>query len=74
MGHMASVTAAPRLYSTGLVVVAHTGLVVPRPRGILLDQESNLCLLDWQADSLPLSHQGSPAISFLKYILRVKPS
>ena len=24
------------------------------------DQGSNLCLLHWQADSLPLSHQGSP--------------
>ena len=29
-------------------------------RGISLDQESNLCLLHWQADSLPLNHQGSP--------------
>ena len=24
------------------------------------DQGSNLCLLHWQEDSLPLSHQGSP--------------
>ena len=33
--------------------------------GILLTQGSNprlLRLLDWQADSLPLSHQGSPLI------------
>ena len=29
-------------------------------QGIFLTQESNLCLLHWQADSLPLSHQGSP--------------
>ena len=29
--------------------------------GIFLDQGSNLCVfLHWQADSLPLSHQGSP--------------
>ena len=28
--------------------------------GILSDQGSNPCLLHWQADSLPLSHQGSP--------------
>ena len=28
--------------------------------GIFLDQGSNPCLLHWQADSLPLSHQGSP--------------
>ena len=26
--------------------------------GILLDQGSNLCLLNWQVDSLLLSHQG----------------
>ena len=30
--------------------------------GIFLDQGSNLCLLHWQVDSLPLSHQGSPII------------
>ena len=29
-------------------------------QGIFLDQGSNFCLLHWQADSLPLSHQGSP--------------
>ena len=28
-------------------------------RGIFPDQGSNLCLLHWQVDSLPLSHQGS---------------
>ena len=27
--------------------------------GSFLDQGSNWCLLHWQADSLPLSHQGS---------------
>ena len=32
--------------------------------GIFLDQGSNPCLLHWQADSLPLSHQGSPPWSF----------
>ena len=34
--------------------------------GTLLDQGSNPCLWHWQADSLPLSHQGSPHLSFLK--------
>ena len=34
-------------------------------RGIFLDQGSNPCLLHWQVDSLPLSHQGSPIILFL---------
>ena len=29
-------------------------------QGIFLTQGSNPCLLPWQADSLPLSHQGSP--------------
>ena len=33
--------------------------------GIFPDQGSNLCLLPWQVDSLPLSHQGSPVIHFL---------
>ena len=28
--------------------------------GIFLDQGSKLCLLHWQEDALPLSHQGSP--------------
>ena len=28
--------------------------------GILLDQGLNPCLLHWQADSSPVSHQGSP--------------
>ena len=29
----------------------------------LLEQGSNPCLLHWQVDSLPLSHQGSPTIT-----------
>ena len=29
-------------------------------QGIFLTQGSNLCLLHWQAHSLPLSHLGSP--------------
>ena len=28
--------------------------------GIFLDQGLNLCLLHWQADSLPLSHREAP--------------
>ena len=30
------------------------------PQGIFLTQGSNLHLLRWQVDSLPLSHLGSP--------------
>ena len=37
-------------------------------RGILLDKGSNLCLLHWQVDSLPLNHQGSCHSWFLKKI------
>ena len=41
--------------------------------GIFLDQRLNLCLLHWQADTLPLSHQGSPicfliAIFYLNFL------
>ena len=31
-------------------------------QGIFLTQGSNSNLLHWQADSLPLSHQGSPSV------------
>ena len=37
------------------------GLSCSASCGILQDQGSNTCLLHWQADSLPLSHQGSPS-------------
>ena len=33
------------------------------------DRGSNPCLLHWQADSLPLSHQGSPTVSFLERLM-----
>ena len=36
------------------------GLGHSAARGPFPDQGSNLCLLHWQAGSLPLSHQGSP--------------
>ena len=48
------------LSSTGSVVVAHR-LSCSKACGIFPDQGSNPCLLHWQADSIPLSHQGSPA-------------
>ena len=32
--------------------------------GIFPDQRSNPCLLHWQADSLPLGHQGSPGLMY----------
>ena len=45
-----SVAVAPGLQSTA--------------RGILPDPRANLCLLHWQVDALPLSHQGSPYDSY----------
>ena len=38
---------------------------------ILSGQGLNLCLLHWQMDSSPLSHQGSPALSFKHVALHV---
>ena len=32
------------------------------PLGIFLDQGLNLSLLNWQADSFPMSHQGNPEL------------
>ena len=56
---------APRLQSTGSVVVVH-GLSCSTACGIFLDQELNLCLLHWQADSSPLSHQGNLILHIFK--------
>ena len=44
-------------------------------QGIFPTQGSNLCLLPWQEDSLPLSHQGSPVrlgdvLSFQVFLLQ----
>ena len=55
LGMRALVVEVPWLESTGSVVKAHE-LNCPKACGIFLDQESNPCLLNWQADSLPLSH------------------
>ena len=58
-GVRASAVAVSRLQSTGSVVVVH-GLSFHMSCGIFPDQGLNLCLLSWQANFLPLSHQGSP--------------
>ena len=55
LGAQASVLGAPRLWSTGSGAVAHRHSC-SKAGGIFLDQGLNC----WQADSLPLSHQGSP--------------
>ena len=47
------------LQSTGSKIVVHE-LSCSEPRGIFPDQGSNLCLLHWQADFLPVSQRGRP--------------
>ena len=62
-GTQASAVAALGLQSTGSTVVAHR-LSCSVACEIFLNQGPNLCLLHWQAESLPLSHQGSPWSNF----------
>ena len=52
------------LSSTGSVATA-LGLSSSETREVFLDWGSNPCLLHWQVDSSPLSHQGSPTTVFL---------
>ena len=52
-----SVVVVPQLQSTGSVVIAH-GVSCSVASGIFPDRDP--CLLHWQVDSLPLSHQGNP--------------
>ena len=54
---------ASKLSSTSLTVVAQ-GLSCSAAYEIFPNQGLNLrpCLLHWQADSLPLSHQGNPEL------------
>ena len=58
---LGSAGAAPRLQSTGSVVATH-GLSCSTACGTISDQELNPCVLHWQMDSLPLSHQRSPQL------------
>ena len=60
-----------QLQSTGSIIAA-PGLSCSMACGIFVIQGSNLCLLHWQADSLLLSHQGSPSsFLFLFYFVEV---
>ena len=63
------IAASLLLWSTGSrragsVIVAH-GPSCSVACGIFPDQGSNPCPLQWQADSQPLRHQGSPSIYYL---------
>ena len=61
-GEWASVAVVPELWSTDSIVVTY-GLSCSRACEISLDQGLSPCLLHWQEDTLPLSHQGSPYLS-----------
>ena len=60
-GSWTSEVAARGLGSCGSQSLEHrlngSGISCPSTGGILPDQGSNPCLLHWQVDSLPLSHQ-----------------
>ena len=56
---------APGLQSADSVVVVH-GLSCSTARGIFPDHGLDPCLLHWQVDSLPLSHQRSPGKVLIK--------
>ena len=58
-GAQASVLVSHGLEGLCLVVVVH-GPSCSVACGIFLDKGSDPCLLHWQVDSLPLSHQGGP--------------
>ena len=62
---VASLPAERRLWGAWASAVVVRGLSCSVPRGTFPDQGSNLDLLPGQADSLPLSHQGSPREGFL---------
>ena len=66
-GAWAAVVAAPRFQSTGSITAAH-GCGCPAAYGIFL-QGSTPGLLNWQADSLPLSYEGSTSLLPLKMLM-----
>ena len=65
--NMGPVVMDPGFNSTGSVVVVH-GLSCSMACGIFLHQGSNLWLLPWWPDSLPINHQGSPRSYFFMTI------
>ena len=71
LGAWASVVVALRLENTGSAAVVH-GLRCSAACEIFPDQGLNLCLLHWQTDSLPLSHQRSPNYMYFKNTFSIK--
>ena len=62
-----------QLLGRGASVVVANGLSCSGVRGILPEQGLNPCLLHWQVDSLPLSHQGSPLMLLLLSRFQSRP-
>ena len=60
LGLWASVVAAPQALVRRLNSVVR-GLSCFAAGGIFLDRGLNPCFLNWQVDSIPLNHQGSPS-------------
>ena len=58
----ASVVVVPRLLITGSIIVVYLQSCFSTC-GIFPDQGMNPCLLHWQMDSLPMSHQGKPVLN-----------
>ena len=67
LGHVGFSSCKTRALRLGSVIVMH-GLCCSKAYRISLDQGSNLCLLYWQADSLPLDDQESPDLNFLSCV------
>jgi len=68
----ASLAVQRSLWGTQASAVMAHGLSCPVACGTFLDQGSNPCPLDWQADSLPLDHHGSPP-SFQESPFKISP-
>ena len=66
--HVGLTVVLPGLQCTGSTIVA-PGLSCSSACGIFPDQGQNLCLLHWQVDSSPLSHQGSPKWLLLTHLV-----
>ena len=66
---VASLAAEHQLQATRASVAMVHRFSCSVARGIFPDQGSNPCLLHWQEDSLPLSHQRSPVLFLLIYLI-----
>ena len=74
LGHMGFSSCGSRVLELRLEpgLVVH-GLSCSMACGIFPNQGSNPCLLNWQADSLPLSHKGGPPFFLVGDIYLVIP-